>query len=192
MPGREAARGLRFASSLSHLEIELQSQLHEPWRACPFHTSEIRAVRDVAIGVEELRVIRKVEDVPAKFHPSSFCNLRALLERNIRIIQPGPAADATRSRTITTKQRRLIAIKRRARRARRGTVVRSIRGEAVLIESVVVGVFAWIQFVKTRDLIWLASGSKINTAGQFVVVKRLQMDWETSLELRDSGNRPAI
>ena len=61
------------------LEIKLKRDLHQARISRPLHATEIGSVGDVAIRIEELRMVRNVEEVPSEFDSRPFVDAGALL-----------------------------------------------------------------------------------------------------------------
>src|ERR1700674_2206769 len=78
------------------LEVQLQSELHKPRIARPLDAAEVRAVGRIPIGLEELGVVERVEELSPEFQPGPLAELRDLLEADLPIVDSRSAANGPR------------------------------------------------------------------------------------------------
>src|SRR5258708_3209964 len=68
------------------LERNLGRELDEPWIACLRYPAKIRPSRNVAVRIQELRVIKDVEELDAEFPDIVLLDLRSLNHREIPVV----------------------------------------------------------------------------------------------------------
>src|SRR6516225_3248172 len=78
------------------LEVKLQRKLHQAGITRPLHAAEVRSVRGVSIRLEELRMIERVEKLPAEVKLVSFSDRSALQEPKLPVVDAGSATNRSR------------------------------------------------------------------------------------------------
>jgi hypothetical protein len=78
------------------LERELQGKLNVSRITHPLDATEIRSVADVAVGVQELRVIERIEKLRPELKVFVFPDRQYFLNRQIEVRDAGSATDGPR------------------------------------------------------------------------------------------------
>ena len=129
-------------------EAELQCKLYLARVTRAFYPSEVHAVGDVAVRIQELRDVKDVKELGSELKVFILANRRVLLYGNVEILNAGPAADGAFGRPQSPQ---------------------FSRGEGVRIEGVTVMV-ARIETLERRNLIGLAGQFEIETVLKFLIV----------------------
>ena len=70
--------------------IKFQSELHQP-RASSLADLPERAIESITVGVQELRMIKRVEEFSTEFNRLGFAELGPLEKGNVPVVDPRPA-----------------------------------------------------------------------------------------------------
>jgi len=90
--GSILCRGLHITRS----KLQLQPVLHEARiHAHGADLSESARTRDIARGICKVRVIKNVENLPAKDDPDLFCELGPLDESDVEVVLVWPPQDVS-------------------------------------------------------------------------------------------------
>src|SRR2546427_4869261 len=174
-------------NSSNSLEVELQSELHKSRITGSLHAAKVRPVRDISIGLEELGVVERIEQLSVEFEPDSFADRNLLLETKLPVIQTRAAADGAGRISDGARCDGVI---------RKGVGVESGidqgAGSGVSSRAGSASQFPRIDGLERRGDIWLTRRFEIEAALQFNVVLRGDANRESGLERGDTGNRPAI
>ena len=174
--GREKARPSRAAPPSSScgrrfaLEVHLQSELDQPRIARPFYAAEVGSVRNVAVGLKKLRVIKHIEDFAAELNPIALANL-CLLEPTSLVEAPGPQQIVRGAFPTASRQ---------------SPCVESAGVETQISRP------ARIELLERTNQVRFAGSLEIETGEQLIVVLLRNSDRESRLECGDAGKRPAV
>ena len=86
-PGGSAARG--------QLEEKLHCKLYKPRVATLRDLPKLRPVRNIAVRIEELRMVEDVEELSPEINVGIFGYRNGLKDRKISVAEMRPAADRT-------------------------------------------------------------------------------------------------
>src|SRR5256712_11963405 len=128
-PGGSAARG--------QLEEKLHCKLYKPRVANLRDLPKLRPVRNIAVRIEELRMVEDVEELSPEINVGAFGYRNGLKDRKISVAEMRPAADRTFRGSKCPQQGRLKTFELRPRTARRGGIIRRVVWEAVGGEVIV-------------------------------------------------------
>lgn len=91
LPGRPEPPGID--SSNCTLKKEFQRELHQPRIAGLGNLAELRAVGEITIWIEELRMVEDVEELSAEINALRLGNSKRLHDGEICVADVRPAAD---------------------------------------------------------------------------------------------------
>ena len=129
-------------------------------------------------------MVEDIEKVSPKLEVLGLCDVRALQNRDVKIIDSRATALGALGITEGTKQSGVETAKPGIGSARRNGIVRSILGKAVRVEAIAT-VLARVLGVKRRKLSRFAGQFEIKAIHQFIVRGRSDANGETALEADD-------
>src|SRR5260370_5687808 len=153
------------------LEGHLQSELNQAWIPSALHASEIASVREVAVWLEELRMVESIKQFPTELQFEPLADRRNFQERNLPIVDSRSAAN--RSRGIPDRSGQHCVFRERAR-----------------IESQV----PWpsrVEFLERRRHVRLSRSLEVEAGLQLDIILLRNSNREARLERRDFRHRPA-
>src|SRR5579863_114907 len=181
LPGRLEPPGDRTPTTvLVLLEVELQSKLQQAWIASLQHLAE-RRVAEVAVRVDEFRFIKQVENVSAELEVLRVRKGNLLGDGNIPLVLARAAANRAR---------------RSGKVAQRGiSEIAGINGEVPgfwrTVHNERLDPFGILDLKRSAQL-WCSRAEKEKAADQFSIIRRVQPNGESTLELDDSGELPVV
>ena len=78
------------------LEKELQSKLHQTRVSHLRNLSELRSVREITVGIEELGMVEDIEELGSEINVLAFVDSEGLQDREIAVADMRAATDSTR------------------------------------------------------------------------------------------------
>ena len=67
------------------LECKFYRKLNIPWVASPLYAAKIAAVRDISVWIQELRVVKDVEDLRPQLNGIALLNRKSLLDTKVHL-----------------------------------------------------------------------------------------------------------